>query len=195
MEDLPTIFQNFTTQIIRLSNQMKGINSCIGNLSLSLAIPSFSGDSKSFNNWIKCIEKQALLENLDDEGIKRLTFRSSRDAFSDFVQRFLQEHPAENWQALKRELATRFSEVTDQMHAFTLLRTVKQKLTENIQIYAERLLSLGRDSFPPGADRRTIANQLIGFFINGLCQDSLKMKLMRDNPDNFQNAVKIALHE
>ena len=106
MEDLPTMFQNFTAQINRLSNQMTDINSCIGNLSSSIAIPSFSVDSKSFNNWIKCIEKQAMLENLDDEGIKRLTFRSSRDAVSDFVQRFLQEHPTENWQALKRELAT-----------------------------------------------------------------------------------------
>ena len=59
----------------------------------------------------------------------------------------------------------------------------------------KRLLSLGKDSFPPGTDRRTIENQLIGFFIDGLCQDSLKMKLMRDNPDNFQNAVRIALQE
>ena len=106
MEDLPTMFQNFTAQINRLSNQMTDINSCIFNLSSSIAIPSFSGDSKSFNNWIKCIEKQAMLENLDDEGIKRLTFRSSRDAVSDFVQRFLQEHPNENWKALKCELAT-----------------------------------------------------------------------------------------
>ena len=107
---------------------MIGINSSIGNLSFSISLSSFPIDNKMFNNWIKSIEKQALPDSLDDSlGIKRLTFRSSRDAVSDFVQRFLQKHPNENWQALKREWATRFSEVTDQTHTFVKNGETKTK--------------------------------------------------------------------
>ena len=81
------------------------------------------------------------------------------------------------------------------MHAFTLLRNVRQKVRENVQIYAERLLTLGKDSFPPDTDRQTAERQLICFFVNGLLQNSLKMKLMRDNPNTFQAAVNSALQE
>ena len=81
------------------------------------------------------------------------------------------------------------------MHAFTLLRNVKQKTSENVTVYAERILSLGRESFQVGTDRQLIEKQLIGFFIDGLAQDSLKMKLLRDNPPTFQAAVNTALQE
>ena len=170
-----------------------GIN--MGTLNLNLAIPPYSGDSKYFQSWVKAIEKQAMLDHLNDEGVKRLTFQTSKGAVSDFHQRFLQENPNESWATLKRELMIRFAEVTDPMHAFTLLRNVKQKTSENVTVYAERILSLGRESFPVGTDRQTIEKQLIGFFIDGLAQDSLKMKLLRDNPTAFQAAVNTALQE
>ena len=105
----------------------------------------------------------------------------------------MHDYPQENWARLKQELTARFCDVTDQMHAFTLLRNVRQKVGENVQIYAERLLTLGKDSFPPDTDRQTVERQLIGFFVDGLLQDSLKMKLMRDNPNTFQAAVNTAL--
>ena len=89
----------------------------------------------------------------------------------------------------------RFAEVTDPMHAFTLLRNVKQKTSEKVIIFTERILSLGRESFPVGTDRQTVECQLIGLFIDGLAQDSLKMKMRRDNPITFQAAVNTALQE
>ena len=195
VEELAVIFQTFSNQITGLTNQLSNATNSIGSISSSLIVPSYSGDPKEFQNWIKTIEKQALLDNLSDEGIKRLTFRSSREAVSDFIQRFLHDYPQENWARLKQELTARFCDVTDQMHAFTLLRNVRQKVGENVQIYAERLLTLGKDSFPPDTDRQTVERQLIGFFVDGLLQDSLKMKLMRDNPNTFQAAVNTALQE
>lgn len=195
IEDLGNVFQAFANEINGLTSQVSNVNTSIGLLGSALVVPPYSGDPKGFQNWIKCIEKQAMLDGLNDDAIKRLTFRSSKGAVSDFIQRFLQDNPQENWETLKQELTSRFAEVTDQMHAFTLLRQVKQNSDENVQIYAERLLMLGKESFPPGTDRLTIERQLIGFFIDGLLNDGLKIKLMRDNPATFQAAVQTALQE
>ena len=60
-----------------------GINH--GTLNSNLAIPPYSGDSKYFQSWVKAIEKQAMLDHLNDEGVKRLTFQTSKDAVSDFI--------------------------------------------------------------------------------------------------------------
>lgn len=37
--------------------------------------------------------------------------------------------------------------------------------------------------------------QLVGFFIDGLASDYLKMKVMREKPDRLQAAVQIAMSE
>ena len=144
-------------------------------------------------SWIKAIEKQVLLENVKDEGIIKLTYRSSKDAVSDFNQTFLQENPNESWATLKQELMIRFVEVTDPMHAFILLRNVKQKASENVTVFEEHILSLGPNSFPVGRKSQRLGHQLMGFFIDRLAKDSLKMKLLRDNPTTFQTAVNTAL--
>ena len=49
--------------------------------------------------------------------------------------------PQNTWNDLKGELAKRFSDVTDSQYAVSLLTSVRQK-GENIQVYAERILSL-----------------------------------------------------
>ena len=39
-----------------------------------------------------------------------------------------------------------------------------------------------------------VERQLVGFFVDCLHHDYLRMKVMRDNPDNFQYAVQAALN-
>ena len=53
---------------------------------------------------------------------------------------------------LKTELQTRFAEVIDKSFAFSLLRQVKQKRHESIQIYAERIISLAEDAYQEAAN-------------------------------------------
>ena len=75
-----------------------------------------------------------------------------------------------------------------------LLRKVKQKPGENVQVNAERLLALADDAFiglaGPAADR-----QVIGLFIDGLTFDYMKMKVMRENPATLQAAITAAINE
>ena len=68
--------------------------------------------------------------------------------------------------------------------ALSLLRNVKQKQGENIQ-FAESILSLAEDAYQhQGGD--AIERQLIDIFVDGLIQDHLKLKILRDQPDTLQ---------
>ena len=72
-----------------------------------------------------------------------------------------------------------------------LLRKVRQKPNENIQVYAERMLALAKDAFI-GQMGDSVQTQLVGFFIDGLAHDYTKMKVMRENPANLQAAITVA---
>ena len=78
--------------------------------------------------------------------------------------------------------------------AFSLLRNCKQKLGENIHVYAERLLSLAEEAYNnQGGD--AIEHQLIDIFVDGLTNDQLKLKILRDHPDTLQAAIGAAIIE
>jgi len=76
---------------------------------------------------------------------------------------------------------------------------VRQRNDENVQLFAERILTLGTEAYQGFRDDRTheglIEKQLVGFFIDGLNDDHLKVKLMRDNPQRLAEAVNTALME
>ena len=77
-----------------------------------------------------------------------------------------------------------------------LLRKVKQAPHENMQLFAERLLTLAEEAFAgqPGG-LPVVETQLTGLFIDGLAHDFLKMKVMRDNPNTLGAAVASAIGE
>ena len=103
--------------------------------------------------------------------------------------------PQNTWNDLRGELAKRFSDVNDSQYALSLLRSVRQKVGENIQIYAERILSLAEEAFA-GQGGNAVERQLIDTFVDGLVNnDQLKMKILRDNPDTLQGAISIATKE
>ena len=59
----------------------------------------------------------------------------------------MEANPQNTWGQLKQQLALRFSDVTDTKIGLTMLRSVKQKHGENIQINAERILSLADEAY------------------------------------------------
>ena len=62
-------------------------------------------------------------------GAKKLTaYQLSLGAESRVIQRYMAANQNNTWQQLKEQLAVRFSDVTDRQTAFSLLRTIKQKI-------------------------------------------------------------------
>ena len=187
----------------RLVNLFEGLSGAIGALTNTVTaqgvgtkIEVYSGEPKGFKDWLKSIEKYALLTNADGPQTKRIAYQASKGAVSDFIHRYIQANPNNTWDQLKNELAARFSEIQDSQHAFTMLRQTKQKSGETVQIYAERLFSLAQEAFASQqGGLAAVENQMIGFFVDGLMYDYLKMKILRENPNTFQAAVTVAMNE
>lgn len=175
----------FLSAVQGLSVNMNNLNQNFG----TSQITPFDGDPKVFKRWIEAVEKHALLERVPEEKVKLIAFKASSGAVSDFIEKYFKGNPGVSWDALKAELSKRFADVTDAQHAFMLLGRVKQENNEHVQIYAERLLSLAEQA------RGVTELQLVGFFIDGLNLDRLKLKVMRDNPTTMADAIGSARQE
>lgn len=188
-QDVAAVFRD-------LANQMANMSSAVGAQGIAQVVKNFDGDTKEYKGWVKSVEKYALLTGVGQDRIKMVAYQASKGAVSDFIFRYMNDHPLCTWDDLKQELNGRFGEITDSQHAFMLLRKVKQKPDENVQLYAERLMSLAEEAFRgQQLNLQPIATQLIGFFIDGLAFDYLKMKVMRDNPVTLTEAVTVAMDE
>ena len=187
--DVATLFQH-------IAAQLSGLSTVVGAQGFSHIVHPFEGDSKIFKDWVRSIEKYASLTGLTDDRVKMVAYQSSRGAVSDFIKRYLHDNVGNNWGQLKAELTLRFAEISDPQHAFVLLRKIKQKPEENVQLYAERLLSLAEEAFTgQNGGVAAIERQLVWFFIDGLAHDNLKMKVMRENPATLQATVGSAMTE
>ena len=65
-------------------------------------------------------------------------------------------------------------------------------------MYSERLWGVVEDAYPSTgglAEKAVIEQQLINIFVDGLLYDYLKMKVLRESPKNYQDAVSIATKE
>ena len=87
----------------------------------------FKHSPKTFREWIKSIEKYAVLVNVPDARKELLAYQLSGGVVSGFIQRYMPANPNSTWAQLKEQLAVRFSDVTDAQMALSLLRQVTQK--------------------------------------------------------------------
>ena len=187
----------------RLTELSEGLSGAIGPVATNVGaqgvitkIEVYSGEPKGFKKLIKSIEKYALLTNADGAQTKHIAYQTFKGAVSDFIHCYITANPNSTWNQLTNELSARFSEIQDSQHAFTLFKQTKLKLHETVQVYAERLFALAQEAFA-GQQRGVgaVESQMVGFFVDGLYLDFLKMKVMHDNPNTFQGAVTTAMNE
>ena len=168
-----------------IAAQLAGLSTVVGAQEISQIVHPFEGVSKISKDWVNSIEKYASLTGLTDDRVKIVAYQSSQGAVSDFIQRYLYDNVGIDWGQLKTELTSRFAEISDPHNAFVLLRKNKQKPEENVQLYAENLLSLAEEAFTgQNAGVAAIERQLVGFFVDGLVHDNLKMRVMRGKSSN-----------
>ncbi|MEW8547733.1 MAG: hypothetical protein AB2693_29850 [Candidatus Thiodiazotropha sp.] len=175
------------------------LSSVVQAQSVAAIVPRFDGTPTKFKAWIKALSKYGMLTACDDEKLKLLALQTSEGPLSDYIHRWLSANQDRPWADLRTELQSRFAEVIDKSYALGLLRRIRQEKDENVQIYAERLLNLAEDAFQgegqnPG-ELAPIERQLVGYFTDGLYYDYLKIKVMRENPDELRRAVAIAMAE
>jgi len=189
--------QEFINMIKSVGDQLAGLSTTVSAQSVAKIITPFGGDPKEYKKWVKDIEKYARLTGLNGAHTKLIAYQSSTGPVSDFLKRYLENAANQNktWEEVKTELRTRFSEVIDPQHALILLRKVKQRPGELVQIYAERMLALAEDAFDAGQAVGDNNRYLVGYFIDGLNEDFMKMKVMRANPATLELAITTATNE
>ncbi|CAG2214182.1 unnamed protein product [Mytilus edulis] len=139
-----------------------------------------------------------MITNLGPNDCKMICYQTSVGPVSDFIARWLRETDQvnNNWDNLKTQLNFRYGHIPDASYAFELLNKVNQKIGENVPIFGERILTLATDAFRGQDINQPIVQlQLVNFFINGLYQDYLRMKIMRENPQTLAQAVNSAMAE
>ena len=182
---------NFNVDIQRLADAITNRND------LFQLIPNrYDGDPKKFREWIKQIEKYCFMTDTHRDKVKLIAYKTSTGPVSDFIERYITINANNTWEQLKAELTLRFAEISDPQQALKMLREIKQKREENVQCFAERLLSLATEAFAdqPGG-MQAAERQLIGHFNDGLYYDFLQYKLLRSRPQTLQEAVRICIDE
>ena len=129
--------------------------------------------------------------------MKLVAYNASRATVSNFLARYLTQFPAATCDMVKIEHSRRFSTIIDPSHASVLLRRIHQRESESVQSYVERLIEVAEQA-STGLDNaalQALATQLVGYFIDGLTSDQIKMKLLRLNPPTLDETVNSAIYE
>ena len=180
----------------QLSGELVGLSTTLKHHGVSHLVDNFSGNPNEFESWIKSVEKYSFLEEIPTSSIKHVAYQSSKGPVSDFLSRYLPEHPNSTWEEVKKELATRYDIISDPQHALVVLQRTKQGPNEAVQNYAERLLTLAQKAY--SATELVLApiqRQLVSCFVNGLTEEYLQLKLLRKNPESLQAATVEAMAE
>ena len=93
-------------------------------------------------------------------------------------------------------MTDQYYDLADAQLALCQLRKTRQRPNENVQNYAERLIILCDDSYP--GDNITvdhIQKQLVETFTDGVKDNAIARKLIRENPITLEKALEIATQE
>ena len=124
------------------------LSTALGSLGIFQTVETFDGtDPTKFREWEKSLEKFATLENLTGSTINLMALKTAKGSVSTFLQRYLRTNPTATWEVVKKELKSRFAEITDSSHAFDMLKKLKQEKNERVQVYGERLLALAEETY------------------------------------------------
>lgn len=176
--------------------RLSTIAGILGKQSAQVAIKPYSGSPKGFKEWIRAVEKYQYVIGGDGNSCKVFALQSAEGPVSDFLMRYSQTHGDATWAQMKNELRVRFAEISDPQHALNILRHTKQRKEETVQIFAERLLGVAAEAWEAeNLASPLVETQLVEIFIDGLFDNAIARKVIREGPRTMQDAVKIAVAE
>jgi len=145
-----------------LANEMLGQ---LKALKTAMAIPlmsivsNFDGEPRHFRKWVKEIERYAQVARIGNTEIPQIAHITCAGSVADFVKRYLNGTETGGrepiWHDLHALLKKRFAEISDQPQVLAILRKIRQKDSESVQMFAERFLSLSEDAYPDQINEAT----------------------------------------
>ena len=114
----------------------------------------------------------------------------------DYLRHLLQNAPHATWHQIRDAVVNRFSDLADQNYALKKLRQMKHGATESVQAYGERMLGLAEDAYPgQPMNQPALQRELVDVFIEGLREDPVVRKLLRNHPGDIHAAIDAAMEE
>lgn len=160
-------------------------------------VRTFSGEgTHRFNNWLSDINRLRTQLSADDSRTRVLCLQTLTGPPVEFVTRLIQASPDISWTTLKKELSNRYNDMADLQFARQTLRRQTQKQGESVQNYFESLLTAAKNAYVgEDIDDRFIQAQLTEIFIDGLRDDHIARKLIRQRPEKLERALTLATEE
>ena len=160
-------------------------------------VTDFAGDgTKNFTAWVRDMERARVTLHADDERLRVLTLQTLSGQAAEYAARLISESPNITWNDLKDKLRVRYSDTADMLFARQTLKQIKQQKRETVQNFYDRLLALAEESYTAAEIQSNIVQQqLVEIFTDGLINDHVARKLIRQKPDKLSAALDIAAEE
>ena len=199
------IFKMDPNQIpLPAENPLENVREVVRELQLELRaqgvskqIRDYDGQGgRKFREWLRDIERAAAVVEADDARYRAFCLMTLRGPASDFLGRTLRQRPDVPWVALRNMLREQFSDTGDSLIAKQKLLRLRQNKEETIQNFAERLFSLAEEAYS-AVDLPTniVQRQLVEILTAGLKDDHIARKLLREQPADLTQAVRLAATE
>ena len=182
--------QVLADQFTRLENEIRAEG-------ISRDSKTYNGEgTKKLKEWVKEMDKYERIINGDQARMRTFAIMTLTGLAGDYLRRVLTAHPQATWNDIKDAIIARFSDLADQHYALRKLKQVKQGTGESVQAYGERVLNLAEDAHPgQPANQPVLQRELIDVFIEGLTDDGVVRRLLRNRPADIFAAIDSAMEE
>ena len=164
---------------------------------ISNKIRSFDGlSAKRLSDFCMDIDRATLTVGEGGEIVRSLVLQNVTSHAGTFVYRFILENKDATWPQIKTAIKQRFSDLADTTLLGKYMRNIKQKKEESVQCFGERLERLSEEAYPD-TDRTSDFFQmnLVQIFTDGLYNDGIARRIIRDGPHTLIRAISVASTE
>lgn len=164
---------------------------------LGQQIGQFNGDgTRRFRDWLKDIERVGQAVGANDEIFRLLCLESLKGPALDHFSRLLQIQPPLGWLEIVAALQQRYVDEADTQVALQKLIRLRQRQGESTLVFLERIRSLADEAYMgQNMAQPHIQTAMTGALINGIMDDGIARRLIRERPGNFEVAAQTALRE
>lgn len=185
---------------IPLENLTESLNSLQRELRtgrLGKQIGQFNGDgSRRFRDWLTDMERIGQAVGANDEVYRIMCLETLKGPALDQFTRLINGRPHMLWAEIVTALRQRYFDEADSQIALQKLNRLKQRKGESTLVYVERIRALAEEAYH-GQDmaQNHIQTSMTGALINGIMDDGVARRLIRDRPANFEAAATVAMRE
>ncbi len=180
---------------------MGGVMMEIRALGLVSKIKTFAGlpeknVSEKFRAWLKDMNRVCRALNASPDRVRATALSSLSGAAAEHLSRFLTSNPQAGWPQIRATLAAKYLEESDMQMAQRNLHALKQQQNELVEDFCDKIEQYAEDAYPGhNLNDPIVQVTMVQVFIDGVRDDAMMKKLLRDRPATLDAARRIAVQE